>query len=126
MAISLYDLSVTTYRQMLGALHGVEEGVFGPPPPIPSTIDYPGLQKVVADAQQELQRFKPDEIEALQGKDVAYVMGSLRVPFTAEGFLLSFSPPNFYFHATTAYDILRHKGVPLVKRDFLGNMLRKS
>jgi len=50
----------------------------------------------------------------------------LRIPFTAEGFLLSFSLPNFYFHATTAYAILRHKGVSLGKRDFLGKMLRKS
>ena len=39
--------------------------------------------------------------------------------YTAEGFLLSFSLPNFYFHATTAYDILRSKGVPLGKRDFM-------
>ena len=46
--------------------------------------------------------------------------------FSAEGFLLSFSLPNFYFHATTAYDILRSKGVPLGKRDFLGRMRMKS
>jgi hypothetical protein len=35
-------------------------------------------------------------------------------------FLLSFSQPNFYFHATTAYDILRWKGLPIGKRDFMG------
>jgi hypothetical protein len=50
----------------------------------------------------------------------------MKIPFTAEGFLLSFSLPNFYFHATTAYDILRHKGVALGKRDFLGKMRLKS
>jgi len=44
------------------------------------------------------------------------------IPFTAENFALSFSLPNFYFHTTTAYDILRMKGVPLGKRDFMGKM----
>ena len=39
---------------------------------------------------------------------------------TAQDFLLSFTQPNFFFHATTFYDILRMKGVALGKRDFLG------
>ena len=39
-----------------------------------------------------------------------------------KGFLLSFSLPNFHFHATTAYDILRMKGVQVGKRDYLGKM----
>ena len=52
--------------------------------------------------------------------------GERKLPFTAEGFLMSFSLPNFYFHATTAYGILRHKGVPLGKRDFMGRMRMKS
>ena len=51
---------------------------------------------------------------------------NLKLPFTAENFLLSFSLPNFYFHATTAYDILRHKGVPIGKRDFMGRMRMKG
>ncbi len=46
----------------------------------------------------------------------------MEIPFTAENFVLSFSLPNFYFHATTAYDILRMKGVPLGKLDYLGQM----
>jgi hypothetical protein len=49
-----------------------------------------------------------------------FEMGEMRMPFTSEDFLLSFSQPNFYFHATTAYDILRWKGVKLGKRDFMG------
>jgi hypothetical protein len=39
--------------------------------------------------------------------------------FTGTSYLFGFGLPNFYFHVTTAYDILRHKGVPLSKRDFL-------
>jgi hypothetical protein len=36
-------------------------------------------------------------------------------------YLLNFALPNFYFHVTTAYDILRHNGVEVGKQDFLGN-----
>jgi uncharacterized protein len=55
-----------------------------------------------------------------------FQLGERKLPFTAEGFLLSFSLPNFYFHATTAYDILRMKGVSLGKRNFLGQLRMKS
>lgn len=46
--------------------------------------------------------------------------------FTSETFLLSFSMPNFYFHAVTAYNILRSRGVPLGKRDYEGRLRTKS
>lgn len=49
----------------------------------------------------------------------------LRTPgwtFTAEGFLMSFSLPSFYFHVTTAYDIFLHKGVPVGKMNYLGKV----
>jgi hypothetical protein len=39
--------------------------------------------------------------------------------FTGTSYLFGFGLPNFFFHVTTAYDILRHRGVPLSKRDFL-------
>jgi hypothetical protein len=51
-----------------------------------------------------------------------FQMRDFRMPFTAEDFLLSFSQPNFYFHAATAYDILRMKGVAVGKRDFMGKL----
>ena len=54
------------------------------------------------------------------GRPMCFSMGDMRMDFVAEEFLLSFSQPNFYFHATTAYDILRWKGVPLGKRDYIG------
>ena len=41
--------------------------------------------------------------------------------FSGVQYLLGFAHPNFYFHATTAYDILRHNGVEIGKRDFIGN-----
>ena len=81
---------------------------------------------MVTDARQALEKLKPDEVNACEGKDVIFALRDMKLPFTAEGFLQSFSLPNFYFHATTAYDILRHKGVPVGKRDFLGKMRIKT
>jgi hypothetical protein len=52
-------------------------------------------------------------------------MGDFKIPFVAEGFLMSFSLPNLYFHSATTYDILRMKGVPLGKRDFMGQLRMK-
>ena len=62
------------------------------------------------------------EVEALSQKSMVFKLGENELPFTNQNFLLSFSLPNFYFHATTTYDILRMLGVPLGKRDFLGSM----
>lgn len=109
----------------LGAIRGVQAGVFAPPGPVPA-LDFAGLQKQVGEAREELQNLSPAEVNGLEGKDMVFQIRDNKLPFTAEGFLLSFSLPNFYFHATTAYDILRSKGVPLGKRDFLGRMRMKS
>jgi hypothetical protein len=68
----------------------------------------------------------PADVNALQGRDMAFQMRDFRIPFLAETFILSFSLPNFYFHAATTYDILRAKGVPLGKRDYLGQMRIKA
>lgn len=109
----------------LGAIRGVQSGQFKPPPLVPA-LDFAGFQKSVTEARESLQQVKAEELNAFEGKDVVFEIGDRKLPFTAEGFLLSFSLPNFYFHATTAYDILRSKGVPLGKRDYLGRMRLKS
>lgn len=59
------------------------------------------------------------------GRDMRFEFGDNHIEFFAEDFLLSLSQPNFYFHATTAYDILRMKGVELGKRDFNGRVRKK-
>jgi len=105
----------------LGAIRGIEAGVFTPPPPIP-TLDYAGWQKLVSDSRETLAAMTPDAVNALEGKDLLFKLGDFKLPFVAEDFVLSFSLPNLHFHATTAYDILRMKGVPLGKRDYTGPM----
>ena len=98
----------------------MKKGEFSPP----ETADqnYEVLQGMVEGALKEIQGIDRGELEARGGADLTFRMGKNRIPFTVEDFLLSFSIPNFYFHATTTYDILRSQGVPVGKMDFLGNL----
>jgi uncharacterized protein len=66
------------------------------------------------------------EVDAFVGRDMRFAFGDRQADFTAENFLLSFSLPNFYFHATTSYAILRWKGLPIGKRDFTGRLRLKK
>jgi uncharacterized protein len=103
----------------VGAIEGVKGGVFNPPYGSPNH-DFGQVQAELADAVSRLKAYTPDEINVLGDKDVIFKLGEMAMPFTGEGFLLTFSLGNMHFHATTAYDILRSKGVPLGKRDYLG------
>ncbi len=108
----------------VGAIEGVRSGVFNPPHGNPKA-NYAGLQKEVADALAALKALTPAEVNALEGKDMIFKLGERAMPFVGEHFLMTFSLPNVHFHATTAYDILRQKGVPLGKRNYLGAIKMK-
>ena len=54
-------------------------------------------------------------------KSIMLKLGGKDVKFTGMQYLLGFAHANFYFHVTTAYNILRHNGIELAKRDFIGN-----
>jgi hypothetical protein len=110
----------------LPAIEGCKTGVFKPPPLTFSTLNYAGLQKMIADTIAGLEGIAAGEVNMLEGRDVVFVAGDRKVSYTIEDFLLSFSAPNFYFHATTAYDILRSMGVKIGKRDFLGTPRMKG
>jgi hypothetical protein len=85
-----------------------------------------GLSLYDVDAQAKLAKLTPAEINAREGAEVAFQVGPNTLRFTAPDFVLSFSLPNLHFHATTAYDILRSKGVPLGKRDYMGRVRLKT
>ncbi len=67
-----------------------------------------------------LNAVKPEQVDGTEGKAVTLKMRDREMNFTGIELLLNRSMPNFYFHTTTAYDILRHNGVELIKRDFMG------
>jgi hypothetical protein len=104
-----------------GAIEGVRAGVFAPdlgPPP----EDLAGLRARIGEARSALEGVTEEEMEGFIGRPMRFEFREYRMDFTAEDFLLSFSQPNFYFHAATAYDILRMKGVTVGKRDFMGRL----
>lgn len=109
----------STAVHSLGAIEGVRRGSFSPDETPPPT-DFAGLKARIAATLTALDAITPDEVDAFVGRDMRFAFGDRHVDYTAENFLLSFSLPNFYFHAATAYDILRWKGVAIGKRDFLG------
>lgn len=109
----------STVEHSVGAIAATRKGVFSPSlTPPPATFEE--LRTLVAGAQATLAAIDPAEINGFIGRDMRFEFGSSGMDFTAENFLLSFSMPNFYFHATTAYGILRMRGVKIGKRDFMG------
>jgi uncharacterized protein len=115
----------STIVHSLGALDALPTGVFSPDmTPPPATLAE--LKDKIGSALAALDTFSPAAINACEGRDMAFQFKEYKLPFTAENFLMSFSLPNFYFHAATAYDIMRHKGVSIGKRDFMGPMRSKG
>lgn len=104
-----------------GAIEGIRAGVFSPHMDAPPQ-DFAGLRAKLDEAIATLEAVTEDELEAKMNAPMLFQMREFKMPFTAQDFLLSFSQPNFYFHAATAYDILRMKGLNIGKRDFLGRM----
>ena len=87
--------------------------------PPPGRID--PLRKMIRDACSACEQVSEEELEQAADKPMVFAIGDrFRLDFTTRDFLLSFSQPNLYFHAATAYAILRKEGVPLGKREFLG------
>jgi len=67
-----------------------------------------------------VQGFEPGEIDGSEERDITLAVGGREMRFTGQHYLVGFALPNFYFHATAAYAILRHCGLPIGKRDFMG------
>lgn len=115
----------STAVHSLGAIEGVRRGVFSPdltPPP----ASFAALDSRITQTLEALRAVDAAEVDGFLGRDMKFSFGTREIAFTAEDFLLSFSQPNFYFHATTAYDILRARGVPIGKRDFMGALRKKA
>jgi len=112
---------VSAAHHSLGALQGMQQATFSPPS-FELDMDYPSLQRLVVSARDTLTEYDPSAIESLADGSIVFKLGRNEIPFTNRNFLLSFSLPNYYFHATTSYSILRMLGVPLGKLDYIGQM----
>jgi uncharacterized protein len=88
------------------------------PPRDETTLE--ALKERVTQALAMVQSVSKADVDANAGKDVTFPMGPRQVTMKSSDYMIHFALPNFYFHHTTAYNILRHRGVELGKRDFLG------
>jgi hypothetical protein len=69
-----------------------------------------------------LKSIRPEQLDGREDAQISITVGGQPRSFRAQAYLYHFALPNFFFHATTAYNILRHLGVEIGKRDFLGQM----
>ncbi len=80
------------------------------------------LKARIAKAVAFIQTVKPEQVDGSEDKEIVIKRGdNTELRFTGIQFLLGRALPNFYFHVTTAYNILRHNGIEIGKRDYLGN-----
>ena len=68
-----------------------------------------------------IQTVTPRQIDGTEDKEIVIKRGDKETHYKGMQFLLGHAVPNFYFHVTTTYNILRHNGVEIGKRDYLGN-----
>jgi hypothetical protein len=103
------------------AIQGARRGSFSPRR-TSAPDNFEDLHKEIQEAQREVGNVTKKEMDAFVGRDMKFVVRGHARRYTTDKFLLSFSLPNFYFHAATAYDILRSKGAKIGKSDFLGDV----
>jgi len=128
----LFDDMAPFHFQIEAAWHhsvwGVETLKTGEftPPALVGPVPFADLQAMIGKAEKALEASIPEEINGCAGKHLDLQIGPRRLAFTSETFILSFSLPNFHFHAVTAYDILRSQGAPLGKSDYEGRLRTRS
>jgi len=128
----LYDDMAPFHFQIEAAWHhavwgleAIRTGLFAPPALV-GPVPFSDLQAMMGRAQDALTAFTPETVDGWTGKNLDLQIGPRRLAFTSESFILSFSLPNFHFHAVTAYAILRSRGVPIGKRDYEGQLRTRS
>ena len=95
-------------------------GVTPPATPAVDDTSFAAAKSRVETALGFVKSLKPAQLDGAEGKVVAWTAGGNERKLKGNDYLQQFALPNFFFFVTTAYDILRHRGVPVGKRDFLG------
>jgi hypothetical protein len=106
-----------TAKRTVARLVGVE-----PPRYEDNEASFEELRARIQKTSAYVESHPVDAFHSASERTIEMKLGSETVSLTARQYLMRFALPNFYFHITTAYDILRHNGVVLGKRDFLGTM----
>jgi hypothetical protein len=105
----------THATRAVSQLAGVTQPDYGQP-----DTTFAALKDRVSKALAFVNAFKPEQIDGTEDKDIVLKFGTREMPFKGQAFLVGFSLTNFFFHYTTAYNILRSMGLEVGKRDFMG------
>lgn len=109
------QLAADFAKNSTSRLAGVE------PPKFPDEeASFAELQQRIAKTIEHVKGFQPGQIDGSEGREVTLPIAGQPRTFSGQDYFLHFALPNFYFHVTTAYDILRQGGVEIGKLDFLG------
>jgi hypothetical protein len=125
LAPGMYSLAVQVHWAAEGARLAVDRlvGAAAPAPaPAPEATSFAELYQRLDTTVAYLRTVELEALEAGLDRTIAIEHRGGAMNFVGDGFLLQFAIPNFFFHVTTAYGILRHKGVPITKGDFMGAM----
>jgi hypothetical protein len=79
------------------------------------------LKTRIADTITFLESIDPKKMEGVEDREITFPVGQRQMTLKGADYLFHFSLPNFYFHVTTAYNILRHNGLQIGKQDFMGS-----
>lgn len=85
--------------------------------------NFDDLYATIARAHAVVDSFSADQLNGHENRSFSVKLGPMDVDFTGLSYLTGFTLPNVYFHISTAYNILRHNGVPLGKMDFFGGKI---
>ncbi|MEB3097919.1 DUF1993 domain-containing protein [Achromobacter sp. D10] len=86
-----------------------------------SEASFAGLQALIAKTLEHLASFDPEQFEQSEAREIVLRPGTPKEKkLNGSAYLLHYGLPQFFFHVTTAYDILRHNGVEIGKRDYMG------
>lgn len=128
LAPDMWDLATQVHATIIHSATALEAALTGDFIPGHSSppAGFAALAADVTAAAEAIAATDAAALDARAGHQVTAHFRDHRVPFLVESFLTGFSLPNFAFHATTAYNILRMKGVPLGKMDYLGALPLKG
>lgn len=120
LADDMYDLAAQVRWAADSTVLAVARLVGEPVGPGPQVSGFGELNARIDEVMARLRAVSAEDLEAGLERTIAIAHRGQSVEFTGAEFLAQFALPNFYFHLTTAYGLLRLQGVPLTKGDFMG------
>jgi hypothetical protein len=110
------QIACDTAKGVIGRLAGVEIPVFED-----NEKTLAELKARIAKTVAFIKTVNPEQIDGTEEKAIVIKRGDKETHYKGMQFLLGHATPNFYFHVATTYNILRHNGIQIGKRDYLGN-----